>query len=111
MPKKELSSRRNGYEDELLERLREAVPETVRVTILADRGFGDQKLYEYLRTLKLDFVIRFKGNVLVTSATGKSQNAEQWLHADGRLQTLKQASVTVDQTDVARVVIVRARPA
>lgn len=106
--KKGLKTRRNGYEDELLEQLRAAIPETVSVTILADRGFGDQKLYEYLRTLNFDFVIRFRGNVLVTSATGKSQKAEEWLRSDGRLQTLSQATVTTDETTVARVVIVRA---
>ena len=46
--KRTLKSRRNHYEDVLLEELHGAVPEGVRVTVVADRGFGDQKLYEYL---------------------------------------------------------------
>ena len=40
--KADLKKHRNDYEDALLLRLRDAVHETVRVTILADRGFGDQ---------------------------------------------------------------------
>lgn len=38
-----LKGRRNAYEDELLERLREVLPPDVQVTVLADRGFGDHK--------------------------------------------------------------------
>jgi hypothetical protein len=35
------------------------------VTILADRGFGDQKLYELLKDqLGFDFVIRFRGVIM-----------------------------------------------
>ena len=38
-----------------LARLREVVPEAVRLTVLADRGFGDQKLYALLEELKFDY--------------------------------------------------------
>jgi hypothetical protein len=98
----------NEYEDALLLRLRAAVPETVRVTILADRGFGDQKLYAFLRELHFDFVIRFRGNIRVTSAAGVARTAKEWLHPDGRLRTLGGAGVTADDAPVERVVIVRA---
>lgn len=37
----------------------------VRLTLLADRGFGDRKLYELLKLYGWDFVVRFKGNILV----------------------------------------------
>ncbi len=106
--KETLKDRRNAYEDDLLQRLRDAVSETVRVTVLADRGFGDQKLYEFLGTLKFDFIIRFKGNVRVTSATGISQKAEQWLNAKGSLRSLRHATVTDAHRPVAHVVVVRA---
>ena len=36
---------RNEHEDVLLERLRQVLPEGVKVTVLADRSFGDQALY------------------------------------------------------------------
>ena len=48
--KSELKDRRNEHEDALLERFREVLPAGVKATVLADRGFGDQALYEILRT-------------------------------------------------------------
>lgn len=107
--KKGLKSKRNHYEDELLTRLREAVPIEVRVTVLADRGFGDQKLYAFLSELGFHYVIRFRGIIRVTSAAGETRTAAQWLRPDGRLLELRGAGVTTDGTPVERVVIVRAR--
>lgn len=49
--KSELAEARNDHEDAVLGRLREVLPADVRVTVLADRGFGDQKLYRYLAEL------------------------------------------------------------
>src|ERR1700710_2159617 len=43
--KEELKNRRNDYEDACLRRLSELAPLGWHVTILADRGFGDQKLF------------------------------------------------------------------
>lgn len=43
--KSTLEGRRNRYEDEALETLKEALAPGVRVTILPDRGFGDQRRY------------------------------------------------------------------
>lgn len=108
--KKGLKTRRNDYEDDLLRRLRDAVPEDVRVTVLADRGFGDQKLYQHLRgELGFDYVIRFRGNIRVTSASGEARTAAEWLRPDGRLLELRGAGVTADDTTVERIVIVRAQ--
>ena len=66
--KSELKDWRNEHEDALLERFREVVPPTTtKITLLADRGFGDHKLYELLRDqLGFDFVIRFRGVIKVT---------------------------------------------
>ena len=46
--KSTLKGKRNDYEDEVLRRLWGVLPEGVSVTIVADRGFGDHKLYELL---------------------------------------------------------------
>ena len=43
-----LKGQRAEYENRVLRRLREVLPEGVKVTILADRGFGDQGLYALL---------------------------------------------------------------
>jgi hypothetical protein len=109
VPKTGLKDRRNDYEDALLLRLRAAVPPDVRVTVLADRAFGDQKLYAFLRDLGFDFIIRFRGCIQVTNAAGVTRRADEWLRSDGRLVELHGAGVTADDAPVDRVVLVRAK--
>ena len=71
--KKTLKDRRNLYEDRVLVRLAEILPPDVKVCILADRGFGDQKLYRLLtEQLHFDYVIRFR-----CSATIRTRFARQ----------------------------------
>ncbi|MEH6952618.1 transposase [Nitrobacter sp. NHB1] len=48
------------------------------MTILADRGFGDTKLFGFLETLGFDYVIRFRGNIHVTAADGETRAAAAW---------------------------------
>jgi hypothetical protein len=59
--KEELKNRRNDYEDVGLRRVSELVPPGCRVSILADRDFGDQKLFAFLAELGFDYVIRLRG--------------------------------------------------
>jgi hypothetical protein len=66
--KRGLKNRRNDYEDELLHFASVVIPHGVKVTVLADRGFGDVKLYQFLKaTLGWDYVIRFRGCVTVAT--------------------------------------------
>ena len=54
-----LKNRRNEYEYQALVRLADALPADIKVCIVADRGFGDHKLYQVLtEELKFDYVIR-----------------------------------------------------
>jgi len=50
--KDELKDQRNDFEDLCLARLARVLPEGVAVTVLADRGFGDTKLFAYLDTFR-----------------------------------------------------------
>ena len=104
--KSTLAGRRNQYEDEVLECLKGALCEGVRVTILADRGFGDQKRYAQLRELGFDFVIRFRQDILVTDQYGDQRRAIDWLHKTGRAQALKDMAVTGDFYVLPAVVVV-----
>ncbi len=105
-----LKDRRNAYEDQVLMRLAEVVPAGVRVRIVADRGFGDQKLYRMLTDeLKFDFVIRFRGNIKVTAADGEARPAAEWVGAGGRARVLRGATVTAAGYPVATVVCVQAK--
>jgi hypothetical protein len=78
--KSDLEGKRNGHEDRLLEKLDEGMPEGVRVTVLADRGFGDQKRYEYLAGLKFDYIIRFR-ECTVIDQRGRASRMESGFRA------------------------------
>jgi hypothetical protein len=41
-------------------------PERVVATVLADRGFADRELFEWLPKLGLEFIIRFRDTMHVT---------------------------------------------
>ena len=108
--KSEMKDWRNEHEDALLERFREVVPATTKVTVLADRGFGDHKLYELLKDqLGFDFIIRFRGIIKVTDEHGETKAATDWLPDTGRPRTLKRARVTKAQREVAAAVCVHAK--
>jgi len=108
--KSELKDWRNEHEDAVLERFREVVPTTTKVTVLADRAFGDHKLYELLKDqLGFDFVIRFRGVIKVTDEKGETRAAQDWVPDTGRPRTLKKARVTKTQREVAAVVCVHAK--
>jgi hypothetical protein len=109
VPKARLKGHRNQYEDEVLLRLHEVLPAGVRVTVLADRGFGDQALYAVLRDFGFDFIVRFRGNVTVESRTGDVRAAEDWVPANGTTRQLRGACVTQDRTPLDLVVCVQAR--
>ena len=58
-----------------------ALPSDVKVCIVADRGNGRHKLCRLLtEELKFDYVIRFRGNTIVTAA--------DWVAPDGRTRGL-----------------------
>ena len=86
---------RNDDEDQVLVRLAEVLPAGARVRIVADRGFGDQKLYRVLTDeLKLDVAIRFQGDITVTAADGQARAAAEWVGAGGRARVLRGATLT-----------------
>ena len=103
-----LKNRRNYHEDAVLQRLHDVLPDAVKVTVLADRGFGDQKLFDFLEhELGFDYVIRFRDNIFVTSKTGEKRKAAKWVGKGGRARTLRKAQVTGDNYPVNTVVCVK----
>src|SRR5919206_129865 len=107
--KDEITKKRNDYEDACLRRLSELVPPGCRVTILADRGFGDQKLFAFLGELGFDYVIRFRGNIRVAAEDGETKPAAEWVGKGGRARKLRHARVTVQGRQVGAVVCVHAK--
>lgn len=100
---------RNAHEDDLLARLRQAVPVDVKVTVLADRGFGDQKLYELLTRLGFDYVVRFRSCIKVTDQDGECRTAGARVPTNGRSLLLRGAKVTGKRYQVGAVVCVKAK--
>jgi hypothetical protein len=106
--KSELKDRQGQYEDEVIERLHELLADDVQVTLLADRGFGNQERYRHMQVLGWGFVIRFRENILVESADGDSKAAAEWVPKNGRPKILRDARVTADRTPVGAVVCMKA---
>jgi hypothetical protein len=103
--KRTLKDNRSLYEHRVLVRLAELLPADIKVCVVADRGFGDQKLYRVLtEELCFDYVIRFRGNIAVTAATGETRTATAWVRSGGRARVLRGAAVTADRYPVGTVV-------
>jgi hypothetical protein len=107
-PKSTLEGQRTAHENELIERFIEIVDPTLAVTLLADRGFGDQALYARLEFHHVDYVIRFRECIHVTSAEGETLPASDFVPTNGRARKLDGAYVTNDKTPVGAVVCVKA---
>jgi hypothetical protein len=56
---------RNAFEESLLLVLRDMIPQTIRVVILADRGFGRTALATFCQRQKFGYVIRIQPSVTV----------------------------------------------
>ena len=93
------------------ERLWEVMPWGVKVTVVADRGFGDCKLFKALtQELGFEYVIRIRGDIYVRSAKGERRKAVQWVGEGGRSRTLRGAQVTDEHGwEVGTVVCVHDR--
>lgn len=106
--KKTLKNNRNNYEDEVLLQLREVVPEDVNVTILADRGFCDIKLFQFLKEeLKFDYNIRIRSNIIVFNQKGEERKAGEWVPSSGSIKTIRNAKLTKKGYQVPTVVCVQ----
>lgn len=107
--KAELKARRNQYEYWIVTRLAELLPTEVKVLLVADRGFGYTKLYGVLKDeLHFDYVIRFRGNIKVTTGS-ESRPAKEWIGPSGRARLLREATVTAQGCPVGAVVCVHAK--
>ena len=63
--KDKLKDNQTRIEKELLTDFRTIVPIGTKIVILADRGFGKIDLFEHLKSLNFDYVIRLKRNAYV----------------------------------------------
>jgi hypothetical protein len=107
--KDELKNTRNDFEDLCLSRLKACLPDGVAATILADRGFGDVKLFAFLEGLGFDYAIRFRGNIQVAARNGETRLAADWVGKGGRARMLRDVEITAAQCKVPAVVCIHAK--
>ena len=105
--KKQLKHNRARYEDQLLSRLKTVLPAGVKVTLLADRGFADQKFFRFLdEELGFKYIIRIKSNTTIIHKNVKNK-AANWLKPDGRSLGLKKAFITLTEYPIKQFVAVK----
>lgn len=105
--KKQLKHNRAQDEDQLLSRLKDVLPKDVEVTLLADRGFADQKFFRFLdEELHFKYIIRIKSNTTIISDEKKAK-ANEWLRPDGRIFGLKNPSITLNSYAVSQFVAIK----
>jgi hypothetical protein len=106
--KSTLKGRQRKYERKALRMLADAMPANVHVVLLADRGFGDVKLYRYLhKTLGFDFVIRFRPNIYV-AWDGWLERAGDLVPRNGRIRVLRDTNLTAKEAGPYTVVLYKA---
>ena len=105
--KSQMKGWQRDLEEEVLLRLRELIPPGVRVTVLGDRGFGDVGLYKFLREIGFDYVIRFRGTVVVESPEGSIGPAKGWTPGNGRILQVSGAKLTRSRYQVGSFVTVK----
>ena len=105
--KKQLKHNRARYEDQLLSRLKTVLPTGVTVTLLADRGFADQKFFRFLdEELGFKYIIRIKSNTTIIHKKIKNK-AANWLKPNGRSLGLKKAFITLTEYPIKQFVAVK----
>ena len=105
--KKQLKHNRARYEDQLLSRFKEVLPANIEVTLLADRGFANQKFFRFLdEELQFQYIIRIKSSTTVISGEKKAK-AREWLRPDGRIFSLKNPYITLKAYEVVQFVAIK----
>ena len=96
---------RARYEDQLLSRLKELLPASVNVTVLADRGFSDHKFLKFLsEELKFEYIIRVKSNTTIITKESALKASEHLNKL--KVTVLKNVGITLKNYPVAAFVAV-----
>jgi hypothetical protein len=104
----QLKDRKNDIQYEFIESLWAFIPKDSKLTLLADRGFGDQKLYRFLEERGIQYVIRFgKGIKVLPKGKRKPVCINSLVPEDGSALLLKDAQLTEQRTLVPAVVCVQ----
>lgn len=107
--KSTLKGRRAMYERTAVQMLKDALPAGVHVTLMADRGFGDTKLFDHLADIPgFDFIVRFRKDYKL-AADGFRGKAQDAVPRNGRIRVFKDARLTSQKRGPYTVVLYKAR--
>ena len=104
---KSLKDNRNRHEDELLAAFTHHIPPDLKVTILADRGFGDVAFYDVLDELGFDYVVRFRSCIEVRLRNGNVSAAAELVAPNGRARSYVDVELTAKRRKTPAIVTVR----
>ena len=105
--KSKLKTRRTKYELDMVRRLHDWLPETVKITLMGDRAFGYAELYELLGLYGWDYILRFRENIFVAQPGQEGVPAKELVPANGRARRIADATVTRNGSTVPAVVLVQ----
>jgi hypothetical protein len=105
--KKSLKGKQKKYEFDLVKRLAAAIADDVRVTLLADRGFGDIAFFKHVKKLGWDYAIRIRGNILVETQDGRCMPASDRVQRGGRAARLPDVLLTKKRELIPAVITKR----
>lgn len=95
---------RNAFEESLLLVLRDMIPQTIKVVILADRGFGRTALATFCQQQKFGYVIRIQPSVTVR-LHGFSGKLLDYPVYKGIAKVLKRVRYRSDEAVIQNVVV------
>jgi len=106
--KSKLKDRQTMYERTAVQMLKDALPKGVRVTLLADRGFGNTIFFDHLLSISdFDFIIRFRQGFYL-AGDGFSGKAAEAVYKNGRVRVFKRALLTAEKKGPYTVVLYKA---
>jgi hypothetical protein len=103
-----LKGKQRNYERKALKMLYDVLPKKTAVMVLADRGFGDVKLYHYIhRTLGFHFVIRYRQSIYVEQ-NGWLEASANLVFRNGRIRVIRETTLTAAEAGPYTVVLYKA---
>jgi hypothetical protein len=108
IPKSELKGNQKFFEQVLLMALFAVIPRRVKVIVVADRGFGDVRQYDFIRAeLRWDFVIRYRKDIHV-GYHGQMMPSSALVPARGQVRIIRGTVLTKRKVGPYTVVICQA---
>lgn len=104
--KDELKGQQKEIEKQMLIGLKSVLPPEYKVTVLADRGFADQNLYDLMGQLDFNFVFRFRQNTYLTLQDGEECQTVELIKVGGRAKVLREVGVSRSEYLAETVVLV-----